>query len=388
VNQLEFIRQHLEHTDLPRLLLSAHRYPEVDVPAAVAQIEALRKVRDKIPAWYDPTLQMPPRLSVEQASSALAAEFKTRFFEGKKMADLTGGMGVDSFFWAKKYAEVHYVEQDERLVAAAQYNFERLGATNVRCHHATAQEFLARGASRDFDLIYLDPARRDQQQRKIFQLADCQPDVVTLIPQLMARGQQVLLKTAPLLDLDLAVRQLGRVARIWVVALDGECKEVLYHLTDAPPADPPIVAVDLGRQEVQFELSVAIERAAEVVYAAPQAWLYEPNAALLKAGAFRSFAQHYGLAKLHVNTHLYTSDERVEGVAGRTFRVRAVCRYDRKAVLAALGGVARANVATRNFPDSVAHIRQKLGLADGGDTYLFAATLADGTRAIVIGEKV
>lgn len=370
----QFIQAHLDD-DPARLLLAAHRYPGVQVSLAVAQLQALRKVRTKIPGWYRPDLIMPPPVSVEQASSEAAARFKAGLFAGQSMADLTGGMGVDTFFFARQFGAVTYVEQQPELVEAARHNFALLGATNIQCLNDTADAFL-QASSGLLDLIYLDPARRDDRMGRVFQLEDCQPNVLEMKARLLAAAKRVLLKTAPLFDLHRAVKQLGAVSHIWVVSVGHECKEVLYLLEPQHPLpdDIPIEAVGLGGSgDYTFRFTWREEGAPAAPYSVPMRFLYEPEAALLKAGAFQAFARRFGLAKLHPNTHLYTSEEFRPQVPGRSFRIEAVLRYDRKAVRGLIPD-GRANITVRNFPDPVARIRQKLGLADGGEWYLFAAT--------------
>ncbi len=381
----QFIRDHLE-ADPQRLLLSAGRYPGIPMPYVASQLLALRKVRDKIPAWHNPDLYFPAQLSVEQSSSERTARFKAGLFSGQRMADLTGGMGVDTWAWSSQFDEVWYVEQNAVLVEAAQHNFRVLGATNIHCVLAQTEQFLAT-TSETFDLLYLDPARRDGQ-RKVFRLEDCQPNVVALQPALLGLASKVLLKTAPLLDLKMAARQLGQVSHIWVVSVADECKEVLYLLErEAPSPDAvPVTAVALGQGVQAFTFTWQEEQTATAPLSAPLHYLYEPDAALMKAGAFRSFAQRFGLHKLHNNTHLYTSESLIE-VPGRRFQIENVCKYDRKAVLAAVPD-GRANLATRNFPDSVEMVRRKLALADGGEAYLFAITNLYDKKEILITRKV
>ncbi|MEO6759027.1 MAG: methyltransferase domain-containing protein, partial [Saprospiraceae bacterium] len=209
----QFIHEHLD-ADPQQLLLAAHRYPGIPMPFVASQLQALRKVRDKIPTWYDPALEFPVQLSVEQASSERTARFKASLFSGQRMADLTGGMGVDAWAWAQHFAEVIYLEQNEALVAAARHNFQVLGIKNITCRQGEAEAFLQAIHVSHLDLIYLDPARRDGQQRKVFRLEDCQPNVVALRTNLLAKAPQVLVKTAPLLDLKLAARQLAAVSHI------------------------------------------------------------------------------------------------------------------------------------------------------------------------------
>jgi 16S rRNA G966 N2-methylase RsmD len=379
-----YIWQHRDR-DPHRLALS--KMPNGWSAAFVAQqVGALQRLRHKIPSWYQPGLSFPAALSLEQASSERTAQHKARLFSGKKMADLTGGLGVDAFFFAQQFGEVLHLEQRAELSEAARHNFAQLGATNIRCLHSTAEQFLAE--NRDtYDLVYLDPARRDGAGGRVFRLEDCQPNILAVKDLIFQITPQILLKTAPLLDLHRAAEQLGCVEKIWVVAADNECREVLYLLTAGGGRRTvdgvPICAVHLLRDgsEQSFEFTFEAEQSAEVAFSPPQKYLYEPNAAVLKAGAFRSFAQRHGLSKLHPNTHLYTSAERVSDVPGRTFFIENVCRYDRKSVTAALPE-GRANIAARNFPDTPEQVRQRLGLRDGGEAYLFAVTDVEGKKVV------
>ncbi|MCC6459230.1 MAG: hypothetical protein IT260_02090 [Saprospiraceae bacterium] len=384
-----FIREHLLE-DPVRLLLSAHRYPGMPMPLAVAQIEALRKVQHKIPSWYRFDLEFPAQLSLEQASSEATARFKAALIpSGRHMADLTGGMGVDAFFFAQAFEQLTYVERNPALAALARQNFAALGATGIRVVEADTLDFLQQDSA-SFDLIYLDPARRDAPGRRVFQLSDCQPDILAIQATLLQKAPKVLLKTAPMLDLQQAVAQLGTVTHIWVVSVDNEVKEVLYLLENEapPPADIPVEAVCLGEPTRSFVFSRAEEQSAGVAFSAPLDYLYEPDAALLKAGAFKCLAQRFGLYKLHPNTHLYTSTQALPDWPGRAFRVEAVLKYDRRAVQAALPD-GRANVAVRNFPDTAEAVRKKLGLKDGGAGYLFGAiVLGLQHPVLVLGKKL
>lgn len=389
---VNFVRTHLDD-DLSRLLLSAHRYPGIAVQDAVRQIAALRKIRAKIPDWYRFDLVFPPQLSVEQASSEQTARFKAGLFSGRQMADLTGGMGVDTYFFSEQFERVIYVEQNPLLVEAARHNFGALGRTNIFPVQADAEEFLQE-TDAPFDLLYLDPARRDESQSRVYQLSDCRPNVLEIKELLLSRAPRVLLKVAPLLDVQLAVQQLGAVARVWVVSVDNEVKELLLllehrHAAPVPASGEPasgklhdfaaaipIEAVCLGGRRHVFVFTRAEEQAAQPGYSMPLTFLYEPDAAILKAGAFKSFGARFGLSKLHPNSHLYTSMQRAPDIPGRVFKIEAVVKYARKSLGAVLPG-GKANVTVRNFPDSVDTLRKKMGLADGGDWYVFGTRTND-----------
>ncbi len=384
----QFIIDHLD-ADLHRLLLSADKYPGVDVPQAVAQIAALRKIKDKVPTWHNPTLRFPQTLSLEQSSSEATARFKASLFSGQHLLDLTGGLGIDSFFWANTFQHVDYVEQDSALCTLAKNNYATLGAGNIAVHHNTAEEYLGQ-TEKKYDLCYLDPARRDSQKNRVFLLTDCTPDIVDLQHLILQHAKRVLVKTAPMLDLHLAMQQLEHLAGIWVVALRNECKEVLYLLdpATAPGREQvPIRCVDIGIGNTsEFVFSKAEEAKVAAELSGPLAYLYEPNAAVMKAGAFHTFAVRFGLKKLDTHTHLYTSEHAVEGVPARMFRIEKQVKYDTKAVAAALPE-GRANVATRNFPDTAEQVRKRLKLVDGGSVYVWATTAVDKGKMVLICEK-
>ncbi|MBJ6108844.1 class I SAM-dependent methyltransferase [Hymenobacter sp. BT523] len=384
-----YVAAHL-HDDPAHLALQARRHPGLPVPELVRQIQARQKARVKLPEWADnPDLIFPPALSVEQASSARTAAFKASLVDGQRLADLTGGFGADSAAFAQRVAHVDYVERNPALADVVRYNFGQLGIANVDVHAADALAFL-KETDRRYDWLYLDPARRDTAARKIFLLRDCEPDVVKLMPLLLHKATKVLLKTSPMLDIEQAVQGLGHVRRLWVVAVDNEVKEVLYELGQEPAVDPERYALNLRRDGTQqeFRLNRAREARATPRYAEAQQFLYEPNAAVLKAGAFRSIGTAFELLKLHQHSHLYTSDVLRADFPGRIFRVRAVEKADGAALKAHLGPEARAHVTTRNFPDSVADFRRRTGIREGGDVYLFATTDLRGRPVVLVCEKV
>jgi hypothetical protein len=385
----QFIKDHLETADLHRLLLSAGKYPGVDVPRAVAQIAALRKIKTKVPSWYDPAVRFPPTLSLEQSSSEATARLKAGLFSGVRLVDLTGGMGIDSFFWANSFQHVDYVEQSGELCALAQHNFATLGKKNIAVHHNSAEAYWS-GIEQAYDLCYLDPARRDDQKKRVFLLTDCTPNIVELQRALLQKSKRVLVKTAPMLDLHLAMTQLEHLAAIWVVAHRNECKEVLYLLDPAnalPMEAVPICCIDLGiERTTEFVLTKGEEAQSVAEYSAPSNYLYEPNAAVLKAGAFQTFAQRFGLKKLDKHTHLYTSDELIPDVPGRTFKIVDRVKYDAKAVAGALPNK-KASVAVRNFPDSAEQVRKHLKLGESEAYYVFATTAVGVGKIVLVCER-
>lgn len=386
----QFIQEH-QHDEAASIMLQAKRYPHLPVQELVQQIQARQKAAQKLPVWVNhPEVVFPVAVSVEQSSSETAALFKASLVSGILLIDLTGGFGVDSFYFAKRFTKVVHVEQNAELQEIAQHNFNLLQAENIQSINTTAEEFL-----QDFDgkadIIYLDPARRGGTNEKLHLLQDCSPDVLHLLPLLLSKAKAVLLKTSPMLDIDLALEQLQHATKVWVVAVQNEVKEVLYLLAqEAPqPDQAERIAVNLltaGEvQEVAF--NKADEEAAKVTYSDPAGFVYEPNAAILKAGAYRYLSQHLNLYKLHPNSHLYTSPTLLPDFPGRSFRCLGVSRYNKKELLRQLPGK-QANITVRNFPESVADIRRKTGIREGGHTYLFFTTDMHQKPVVLICQKV
>ena len=385
-----YVAAHL-HDDPAHLALQARRHPNLPVPELVRQIQARQKARVKLPAWADnQDLIFPPSLSVEQASSERTAIYKAALVAGAaRLGDLTGGFGADAAHFAAVVDQVDYVERDPRLAQVVAYNFAQLQITNVAVHASDAVNFLkSSGAS--FDWLFLDPARRDQRGGKTYRLADCEPDVPRLLPLLLHHAPRILLKTSPMLDIELAIQELKHVRRLWVLAVDNEVKEVLYELGAEPAIDPERLAVNLRRDgsQQEFRLNRAREARAVPRYAEAQQFLYEPNAAILKAGAFKSVGSAFELIKLHQHSHLYTSTELRADFPGRIFRILAVEKADGNTLKSHLGPEARAHVTTRNFPESVADFRRRTGIREGGDTYLFATTDLRSRLVVLVCEKV
>ena len=383
-----FLEQH--KADEPAaLMLQAKRFPGLPVADLVQQIQARQKAKTKLPGWaenYD--LIFPANLSVEQASSEQTAAYKAKLVTGGLLADLTGGFGVDAFYFAQQFRQVIHVEQNEALSEIVRFNFKQLSASNVTFFAGNATVFLA-DLPQPLDCFYLDPARRGTANQKVHLLEDCEPDILRLLPELLQKSKTVLLKTSPLLDINLAVSQLKTVQKIWVIAVDNECKEVLYQIGHELNPDPEITAVNLSPKATQTEFTFrkSGEETTEITYSEPQQFIYEPNAAIMKAGAFRQIAARFNAAKLHRNSHLYTSAELIPDFPGRTFKLKTVAKYQKK-VLLPLIPEKKANITVRNFPETVAQIRQKTGLKEGGNLYLFATTDLHHNPVILICEKV
>lgn len=363
------------------LMLAAQKHPHVPMKWVAEQVAGHQKAVDKLPSWAAvPEICWPGGVALEQCSSEVTARYKASLVQGQYLADLTGGLGVDTAFMAERFEQVWHIERQPDLSAIAAYNFGRLHLPQIQCHCADGLDFLDQCPT-TFDWLYLDPARRDQQARRLADLTQYSPNLITALPLLRAKTRHLLVKLSPMLDIQALVRLFPDMTQLYVVAARGECKELLLRF-DPDPAPFQIVCVHLHARTDILAFRPDDEQQATVAYQAPGLFLYEPNAALLKGGAFHIPAQQYNLAKLHPNSHLYTSDAWVQHFPGRSFRVDACYPAQQKYLHQHLPQ-ARAHITTRNFPLSPDELRKKFKLADGGDIYLFATTLPDGQKALI-----
>lgn len=387
---LRFIREHAAD-DPARLVLAAAKYPEVDVRRAAEQIAIRRQLREKLPTWAaDWSLTFPSRLAAEQCSSWQTAAYKQRFVApGMRVCDLTGGLGVDSYYLAGPAASLLYCERHAAYCEAARHNFAALGTRNITVREgdfAATFDHLP-----PVDLFYVDPARRDAAGQRVYALAACEPDLTRWLPRLLERAPRVLAKLSPMADVRQCLALLPGTAEVHVLAVRGECKELLFLVERDAPASPRLIRCVHFRgdgAEESFSFTPDEEASAPLLLApAVGRYLYEPNAAVLKAGAFKSVAMRLGCRQLQVNSHLYTADVPVAGFPGRAFTVQAVIPFHNAANKRLAATYPQANITVRNFPLTVAQLRKKCRIAEGGDAYLFATTLADGERVWICCEK-
>lgn len=329
------------------------------------------KIKSKIPVWNEiKTLEPPPALSIEQSSSQLTAEHKTELISGKSCLDLTGGMGIDTYFFAQQFEKVTYVEQNADLCQIAAHNFKELGCKNIEVINQNAEAFL-HSTENSYDLIYLDPARRDQRGNKVFFIEDCSPDVSAMLPDLFRKTENILVKYAPMLDIKAAVSALKSIYKVIVVAAENDVKEVLYWIRKSEKK-PIIEAINLSNERLAttFQADFFEERETNVEFGSPGKFLYEPNAAILKAGLFKVPAKRFDLRKLAPNTHLYTNEELNNTFPGRQFQINKVEKYSKKKIKKELTGT-YANVSCRNFPLKPEALKKLLNYKDGGENYIF-----------------
>ncbi|NDV63709.1 SAM-dependent methyltransferase [Bacteroides sp. 224] len=380
-----FICEHA-HEDVRLLALQARKYPEVDMPMAITQIAGKQTMAQKVPSWHGiEGLLYPVHLSLEQCSSEISARYKSTLVQGHSLADLTGGFGIDCAFLSVHFKEVSYIERQEQLCDIAGHNFPLLGLNHIRVYNKDSVDYLKQMPVVDY--IFIDPARRNEHGGKTIAVSDCEPDVAALEELLLEKAHTVMIKLSPMLDLSLALQSLPHTAEVHIVSVQNECKELLLIVRRDKVDNVPIHCINFVHNEMQkFSFSQHNESTAPCTYTNEVGiYLYEPNASLLKAGAFKSIASAYELKKLHPNSHLYTSDTLQENFPGRCFEVTGCFSLKDKTLKE---GITKANIATRNFPLSPAEIRKRLKLGDGGDCYLFGTTLAEGKKVVVRGRKV
>jgi hypothetical protein len=373
-----FIREH-EQADPRSIALLSSKIAGISASELAAQIAGRQKAKNKIQTYYkQDDIIYPPSLNLEQSSSEATAKFKANLAEeiltnhNATLIDLSGGYGIDTFFFSRCVEKIIHVEPDAALQAIAKHNHRVLSASNILYANQTAESFLEQPTQK-FDLAYVDPSRR-AENKKVFALADCEPDIPKLQDKIFERTKLLLLKAAPLLDISAGIKSLKGVKKVVVLSVDNECKELLFLCELGFTSEPLIHAVNLQTKaqiSSEFSFTQSEEQSITLSYHEPATYLYEPNASILKSGAFKSVAQQFKVTKLAVSTHLYTADELLKDFPGRVFKIDHVVKADAK-VIHSLLPEKKANVVTRNYPLSAEALKTKLKLADGGENYILA----------------
>ena len=383
MTEAEFIEAH-KHQLVAEIALLLSKKPDLNSAFILTQINGLQKAKNKIPEFYNtPNITYPTKLSMEQCSSEKTGLYKSQLLEGETLIDLTGGFGIDSFYFSKNFKDVTYIEQNQELFEIVKNNFEKFKVDNIELVNSTAEEFLSK-INKKADIAYIDPSRRNENQR-IFKLDECTPNVIELAPEIFKIANKILVKTAPLLDIKQSLKDLKHVSQVWVISVDNDCKEVLYLLEKDNTKEPTISTINLTKIDQVFQFNFQEEINANSNYSEPLNYLYEPNASVLKAGAFNGIAEKYELNKLAPNTHLYTSEELIENFPGRTFKIEHVLPYSPKDFKEV--DIVKANVSCRNFKDNPKQVKKKLKLKDGGEFYIFATTDLNNKLIMVICSK-
>lgn len=366
-----FINKHI-NAEISRISLSKSPFPYISSKELAEQIYSKARSAQKLPLWFKtPGIYFPPGVSIEQASSEIAARYKSGLIHGKSLIDLTGGFGVDSYFFSMKGAQVTHCEINTELSEIAEHNFNILDA-DISCLNIDGLEYL-KSTERTFDTIYIDPSRR-KDSRKVFMLEDCEPDVPGNMDLLLNKADRIIIKTAPLLDLQSGLRELKQVSEIHILSIRNECKEILWIIDrDTRETDPLIICAALSNDKCgMYSFRLKEEKEWNISrYSEPLAFIYEPDVALLKAGCFKLISRDFGIHKLHQHTHLYTSEELKPEFIGRSFKLLKEWKYG---AFIKEHSFKKANIICRNFPAGPEALKKKLRINDGGEDYLLFCT--------------
>ncbi len=377
----EFIRNY--SGSISKLAFAGSPFKNVSVRELIQQIEGRKKCEKKLSLWFETSkIYYPPKLNLEQTSSEITAKYKASLVEGNSLADITGGFGIDSFYFSANFENVFHYEINKELSEIAELNFSVLGAGNIEC---SSEDGLQKALSEKYDVIYADPSRRHEAKGKVFFLQDCQPNIPENVEKLLENCNILMLKTSPMLDISVGLSELKHIFEIHIIAVENEVRELLWLLKKNSSAAPNIKTVNFSKLEKEtFNFTWNEKGFAE--FSMPEKYLYEPNAAIMKSGAFDLVSQKFKLKKLHNNTHLYTNDKLID-FPGRTFTIEKTVPYSKKEMRQALS-FKKANVATRNFPESVETLRKKWKIKDGGEIYLFFVTNIDTEKIMLVCKKV
>ena len=390
-----FIASH-ESDDVARLRLKRHNTASFDMDFAITQIECRKRIRRKLPEIFaDHRFIFPSVLATEQATCETIAKYHADIVGCvESVLDMTAGMCIDDYYIAARAGKVVSVEMNETTAAVSRYNMSRLRG-NIEVIHGNSIDYISSLASaRRFDAVFIDPARRAANQSRVYGLADCEPDVLSLLPAISAVAPVLYVKASPMLDVTQVLRDMPAVSDVWVVSLRNECKELLFKVdfVHNAVADPMLhcvnITADNGSQREEMSLPYSAVRAAVPRYASAFGrYIYEPNASIMKAGAFAALASQYCVEKIAPHSHLFTAGSLHSDFPGRIFEVESVMPFKEKTVKAALKGVSRINVSVRNFKLSAQQLKSRLKLSEGGDSYLFGTTTDNGDMVVVLCHK-
>ena len=421
---VKFVCEHL-NDDISRLILNRNKWPEIDIDMAISCIESRRKLKGKIQEWHDlPELIFPVKLSAEQCSSSATGRYKADLAQSIadtngvtrwKIADLTGGLGADSWFFSQKAEAVLYNEMQNPLCEAAKHNFNVLGVDNISISNHTVIASGISGktpdngmtpsdllASFDPDIVYLDPARRGEGGKKVFLIEECTPDILTLKDEIFSISRHILLKLSPMADITMVCRRLGNVCReVHVVAAGGECKELLIWMDREWNDEYEIIAAELHNDrsyhEFRFMPSEETEAKGQILISgnalqADGSYLFEPGKALMKSGCFNLITKKYGIAKLGISTHYYIvgdkeKAEELKGL-GKIFRIISISSLDKRSIKAAGRDYPRAEVSARNIPMDTEALKKKLGVTSGDDAHIFGLKSDSAGNLLIVTERI
>lgn len=371
-------------TDISKLALQKNPFPYFNWTEILNQISAKAKAKDKLPTWFSTSgIIYPSKISVEQTSSEKTALYKSNLVSGESLIDLTGGFGVDDYYFSKQINNVVHCEINEELSEIVKHNFKQLKADNIECFTGDSLDILQK-LNRKFDWIYIDPSRRNDAKGKVFMLKDCLPNVPELMDDYFSYSDKILIKTAPILDISAGLSELKNVKCIHIVAVENEVKELLWEIHKYYAEEVSIKTINLSKQNEAFEF--ILDEADNTTYSLPKEYLYEPNSAIMKSGGFDKIANTFDVEKLHQHSHLYTSDKIID-FPGRIFKIENRFLYNKSEMKQSLEGK-KINITIRNFPETVEAIRKKWKIKDGGNEYSFFTTDLNNNKIVLICTKI
>jgi len=379
----EFISKNLK-IEITKIILKGSPFEDIESKELANQILAKKKSEKKLPTWFSSkNIYYPNKISIEQTSSEITAAFKSKLVTGKSIIDITGGFGVDSFYFSKQFKKVIHCEINSELSTIVKHNYQQLNSKNIETNAINGFDFL-KETNDTFDCIYVDPSRRSDVKGKVFLLKDCLPYIPPKIDFFFTKANQILIKVSPILDITNTINELKNVKSVHIVAVHNEVKELLFLLEKNYAESTNIIAVNIGKSKTD-EFSFEYQSKETSNFSEPLSYLYEPNSAILKSGGFHQISNKYNVHKLEENSHLYTSESFID-FPGRAFKIVDILSYDKKK-LKKLFSKSKANITTRNFPKTVAQIIKEINIKDCGTNYLFFTTTINKNLKVIICQK-
>ncbi|QIJ90193.1 SAM-dependent methyltransferase [Mesoflavibacter sp. HG96] len=377
----EFIKNNI-NSNISELILKGLHFSSEISSEIINQIEAKNRCKNKLNTWFETdNIYYPNKLNIEQTSSEVTAKHKASLIKGKSLIDVTGGFGVDCFYFAKQFETVMHCELNTDLSKIVAHNNSVFKIENINCVATNGIDYIINNDT-TYDWIYIDPSRRNDAKGKVFMLSDCLPNVPQHLDNLFEKSNNIMIKTSPLLDISLGIKELDFVKEIHCIAVNNEVKELLWILDKGFDQSVKIITTNIKKDKKHnFVFFLNEEANATVNYSKPLTYLYEPNSAVLKSGAFNSIAEQLNVFKLHKHSHLYTNEQLID-FPGRRFKIETIAPYNKKKFKQQFK-LDKANFTTRNFPETVAQLRQKLKVKDGGTDYLFFTTDEDNNKIVI-----
>ena len=377
----EFIKNNI-NSNISELILKGLHFSSEISSEIINQIEAKNRCKNKLNTWFETdNIYYPNKLNIEQTSSEVTAKHKASLIKGKSLIDVTGGFGVDCFYFAKQFETVMHCELNTDLSKIVAHNNSVFKIENINCVATNGIDYIINNDT-TYDWIYIDPSRRNDAKGKVFMLSDCLPNVPQHLDNLFEKSNNIMIKTSPLLDISLGIKELDFVKEIHCIAVNNEVKELLWILDKGFDQSVKIITTNIKKDKKHnFVFFLNEEANATVNYSKPLTYLYEPNSAVLKSGAFNSVVEQLNVFKLHKHSHLYTSEQLID-FPGRRFKIETIAPYNKKRFKQQFK-LDKANFTTRNFPETVAQLRQKLKVKDGGTDYLFFTTDEENNKIVI-----